>query len=56
MLDDGLVDELHLFMYPVTLGTGIRLFAEGSSGLALSLTQSETYDNGVLHLAYVPAR
>jgi dihydrofolate reductase len=55
MLDDGLVDELHLFMYPVTLGAGIRLFAEGGAGLALSLTQSETYDNGVLHLAYAPA-
>jgi dihydrofolate reductase len=54
MLGDGLVDELHLFMYPVTLGAGIRLFPEGSAGLTLSLTQSETYDNGVLHLAYAP--
>jgi dihydrofolate reductase len=54
MLDDGLVDELHLFMYPVTLGTGLRLFPEGSAGRTLSLTQSETYANGVLHLAYAP--
>jgi dihydrofolate reductase len=27
MIADGLVDELHLFVYPVTLGTGPRLFA-----------------------------
>src|SRR3954451_4837399 len=52
MLDDGLVDELHLFMYPVTLGTGLRLFPEGSAGLTLTLTESQTYDNGVVHLAY----
>src|SRR3954453_22987567 len=55
MLDDGLVDELHLFMYPVTLGTGLRLFPEGSAGLTLALTESQTYDNGVMHLAYAPA-
>jgi len=55
MLDDGLVDELHLFMYPVTLGAGLRLFPERGAGLTLSLAQSETYANGVLHLAYAPA-
>src|SRR5581483_10893319 len=27
MLDDGLVDELHLFVYPLTRGVGPRLFA-----------------------------
>src|SRR5436309_3471119 len=27
MLADGLVDELHLFVFPVTLGSGERLFA-----------------------------
>ncbi len=29
MLADGLVDELHLFVYPLTLGAGQRLFANG---------------------------
>ena len=28
LLADGLVDELHLFVYPLTLGTGTRLFDE----------------------------
>jgi dihydrofolate reductase len=55
MLQDGLVDELHLFVYPVTLGGGLRLFTEQMSGHKLALVESETYDNGVVHLAYAPA-
>src|SRR4051794_32454571 len=30
MLADGLVDELHLFVYPLTRGSGPRLFADGA--------------------------
>jgi dihydrofolate reductase len=55
MLSDELVDELHLFMYPVTLGSGLRMFPEGMAGLKLSLVHSETYANGVVHLGYAPA-
>ena len=55
MLADGLVDELHLFVYPVALGSGQRLFPEGSPQVKLALVDSETYSNGVLHLAYSPA-
>jgi dihydrofolate reductase len=51
LLADGLVDELHLFVYPLTLGAGQRLFADGSAH-RLSLVASETYNNGVLHLNY----
>jgi dihydrofolate reductase len=55
MLADGLVDELHLFVYPVALGRGLRLFADRPAALKLSLTASDTYSNGVVHLAYAPA-
>src|SRR3954453_8264475 len=55
MLSDGLVDELHLFVYPVALGSGQRLFADGADKVKLSLADSETYANGVVHLAYSPA-
>jgi dihydrofolate reductase len=55
LLQDGLVDELHLFVYPVTLGRGLRLFADGMPGHKLSLVGSDTYSNGVVHLAYAPA-
>src|SRR5580765_5920385 len=30
MLADGLIDELHLFVYPLTRGSGPRLFADGA--------------------------
>jgi dihydrofolate reductase len=51
LLADGLVDELHLFLFPVALGAGKRLFAEGST-TKLALATSDVYDNGVVHLAY----
>lgn len=54
MLADGLVDELHLFVFPVVLGSGLRLFPEGQ-GLKLALAGCESYDSGVVHLTYGPA-
>jgi dihydrofolate reductase len=56
MLADGLVDELHLFVYPVTRGAGPRLFTEDAPPLKLALARSATYDNGVVYLAYRPER
>jgi len=55
LLADGLVDELHLFVYPLTLGTGPRLFADGAAPHKLSLAASASYDNGVIYLNYRPA-
>ena len=54
MLADGLVDQLHLFVYPLTRGTGPRLFEDGDAPRKLSLAASDTYDNGVVYLAYRP--
>ena len=54
LLADGLVDELHLFVYPVTRGSGPRLFADGDGPRKLSLARSESYDNGVVYLDYRP--
>jgi dihydrofolate reductase len=53
MLADGLVDELHLLVYPVTRGSGPRLFPEEAPG-KLSLAACESYENGVVYLAYRP--
>jgi dihydrofolate reductase len=55
LLADGLVDELHLVVYPVVLGSGAKLFPDGMRQTPLALTGSEAYDNGVLHLTYAPA-
>src|SRR4051794_30494767 len=46
MLAEGLVDGLHLFVFPLTLGTGLRLFPEGSAPSKFALTASEAYANG----------
>ena len=54
MLADGLVDELHLFVYPLTRGSGPRLFPDGAAPGKLALTSSESYENGVVYLAYRP--
>jgi dihydrofolate reductase len=51
MLADGLVDELHLFVYPLTRGSGPRLFPEDAAS-NFSLAACEEYDSGVVYLAY----
>jgi dihydrofolate reductase len=56
LLADGLLDELHLFVFPLTLGSGDRLFPEGETPeTKLRLVKSEIWDTGVAHLAYGPA-
>ncbi len=54
LLADGLVDELHLYVYPLTRGAGPRLFPEEAAPTKLSLDRTESYDNGVVYLAYRP--
>jgi dihydrofolate reductase len=54
MLADGLIDGLHLFVYPLTLGSGARLFGDGDAPAKLKLETSDTYDNGVVYLNYRP--
>ena len=52
LLADALVDELHLFVYPLTRGAGPRLFTGDAAPQTLALTDCSSYDNGVVHLAY----
>ncbi len=54
MLADGLVHGLHLFVYPLTRGSGPRLFPEDAPPGNFSLAACESYDNGVVYLAYRP--
>ena len=56
MLDDGLVDELHLLVYPLTRGTGPRLFPEGAPARTLTPTGCHAFDNGVVYLSYATGR
>jgi dihydrofolate reductase len=55
MLADGLVDELHLFVFPLALGAGQRLFSGDAGPARFELAGCEAYDNGAVHLHYRPA-
>jgi dihydrofolate reductase len=54
LVENGLVDELHLMVFPVVLGSGKRLFGEMSDKRRLRLAGSQTVGDGVLILTYVP--
>ena len=51
-----LVDEYRLMVFPVVLGSGKRLFAEGSEKKTLKLVESKLFPSGVVVLTYQPAR
>ncbi len=53
LLADGLVDELHLYVYPLAVGSGTRLFPE-SNAQKMALLDVERLSNGVAHLTYGP--
>ncbi len=47
----GLVDRYHLLVFPLLLGDGKRLFAGGATS-SLTVSEQETYSNGVVKLVY----
>lgn len=52
LLEQGLVDELHLLVHPIVVGHGQKLFADGAT-VPLRLVSSTTFDKtGVVHLVY----
>ncbi len=56
LLQDGLLDELRLMVHPIVVGSGKRLFEDGSDQKALKLVESKTFSTGVLYLTYQPER
>ena len=55
LLQEDLLDELSLMVHPVVLGSGKRLFEEGSDRKTLELVDSKTFSIGVLYLTYQQA-
>lgn len=51
-IEHGLVDELVLPVNPVLLGTGKRLFAEGTPGRAFELTGTTAFASGIVACSY----
>jgi dihydrofolate reductase len=55
LLAEGLVDELHLLVHPLVVGSGRRLFEDGMPRQPLELVSAQTFGTGVVHLTYRPA-
>ena len=54
LIEQGLVDELHLLVHPIVVGHGKKLFVDGAT-VPLKLVSAVTFDTGVLHLVYARA-
>src|SRR5437870_12438958 len=52
LLRHDLVDRLNLWVYPLLLGTGKRLFGEGTVPAGLYLTSSQAFPKGAIRLVY----
>ena len=55
LLKHDLVDELWLKIFPITLGRGKHLFAEGTIPVGFKLLESETLPAGVIIATYMRA-
>jgi dihydrofolate reductase len=54
LMNHDLVDEYKLMVHPVVLGSGKRLFQEGTDMKVLKLTDTKTFSSGVVVLFYQP--
>ncbi len=52
LIEQGLADSVLLIVYPVLLGTGKRLFAEGTPARRLELVDTQTFASGVIFNRY----
>ncbi len=52
VLEHGLADDVLLIVYPVLLGTGKRLFAEGTPPRAFELVSSQAMPSGLIFSTY----
>ena len=54
LMRNHLLDELRLFLHPVVVGSGRRLFDDESDPVELTLVGSHAYESGVISLTYKP--
>jgi dihydrofolate reductase len=56
LMEHDLVDEYHLLVYPVVLGSGKRLFKDIAKPVNLKLLEAKSFTTGVVLLSYAPER
>jgi len=55
LLSNNLIDKMHIWTYPITIGTGKKLFAEGTQPQRFKVVDSKITDTGVLFATYEPS-
>ena len=55
LFNAGLIDELRLMIFPVVLGSGIKVFPETEDKTTLALAESRAFESGVVVNTYVPS-
>lgn len=55
LLKHHLIDRMHLWIFPLTVGAGKRLFAEGTQAEGFKLIDSRSSTTGVIIATYEPA-
>lgn len=54
LLENQLIDRMHIFTYPITIGTGKKLFAEGTRPQRFKPVDSQITSTGVVFATYEP--
>jgi dihydrofolate reductase len=55
LLENNLVDRMHLWIFPITIGTGKKLFAEGTQPKRFKLVDGKITSTGIIFAAYEPS-
>jgi dihydrofolate reductase len=55
LMRHDLIDEYRIMIFPVVVGSGKRLFRDGSDTTTLRLVETKTFGSGVVVLTYQPA-
>lgn len=55
LMQHDLIDEYRLMLHPIVVGSGKRLFGEGTDRKVLRLVETKTFSSGIVILSYQPA-
>lgn len=55
LLKHNLIDRMHIWIYPITVGVGKKLFADGTLPQRFKLLESKTSTTGVIIATYEPS-